>query len=61
MIRVQIWAEVVDSHFRAYEREARRRGVPVERLVEQTVNCLLRELEHEEIGECVEERPASVP
>jgi hypothetical protein len=48
MHKVQVWAEVKDEHFRAYEKEAKRRGVTVEELVEQTVNCLLRELEREE-------------
>jgi hypothetical protein len=41
--------------YEAYEGEARRQGVPVERLVQQTVNCLLRELEEEEregVGDC---------
>jgi hypothetical protein len=48
MRRVQVWAELSDETFDAYEGEARRRGVKVESLVEQTVNCLLRELEQEE-------------
>jgi metallophosphoesterase superfamily enzyme len=48
MRKVGVWAEVSDIHFRAYESEARRRGVPVENLVQQTVNSLLRELERDE-------------
>jgi hypothetical protein len=37
-----------DEHYRAYEAEAKRRGVSVEELVQHTVNALLRELEQEE-------------
>ena len=48
MRRVQVWAELSDEHFLAYQAEARRQGVRVEELVEQTVNCLLRELEQDE-------------
>jgi len=48
MRKVRVWAEVSDRHFRAYEREADRQGVPVESLVQQTVNCLLRSLERDE-------------
>jgi hypothetical protein len=48
MQRVRVWAELSDEHYRAYEAEAKRRGVKLEKLVEQTVNCLLRELEREE-------------
>ena len=48
MRKVQVWAEVSDTHFREYEGEAARRGVPVESLIQQTVNCLLRELERDE-------------
>ncbi|MGD2069572.1 MAG: hypothetical protein PVI57_12925 [Gemmatimonadota bacterium] len=60
MRKVRVWAEVGDKHFDAYEREARRQGVPVEALIQQTVNCLLRELESEEETGCVEERAAGV-
>jgi hypothetical protein len=60
MQRVRVWAEVADQHFYAYEREARRKGVPVEDLIQQTVNCLLRELEAEERTGCVEERATGV-
>lgn len=48
MHRVKIWAELSDEKYSAYESEARRRGVTLESLVEQTVNCLLEESEHEE-------------
>lgn len=46
--RVRVWAEVSERHLHAYESEARRRGVSVENLVQQTVNNLLRELERDE-------------
>lgn len=48
MKKVQVWAQLSDVAYHAYEGEARRQGVEVERLVEQTVNTLLRELEREE-------------
>jgi hypothetical protein len=48
MHRVPVLAELTDEHYRAYEAEAKRRGVSVEELVQHTVNCLLRELEQEE-------------
>jgi hypothetical protein len=48
MHKIQVWAELKDEHFHAYELEAKRRGVTVEELVQHTVNCLLRELEAEE-------------
>ena len=48
MTKVQIWVDVSEEHYHRYEGEARRRGVPVERLVEHTVNCLLKEFEDEE-------------
>lgn len=48
MRKVSVWAEVSDDHFRAYASEAARRGVPVENLIQQTVNSLLRELERDE-------------
>jgi hypothetical protein len=50
---VEPGAEV--AMFQAYQGEARRQGVEVERLVQQTVNCLVRELEEEEregVGDC---------
>ncbi|UCC48810.1 MAG: hypothetical protein JSV41_01165 [Gemmatimonadota bacterium] len=52
MRRVQVWAELSDEHYHAYECEAKRQGVGVEELVQQTVNCLLRELEREEEEGC---------
>jgi len=48
MRKVQVWAELTDEHYHAYEAEAKRRGVTMEELVQQTVNCLLREMEEEE-------------
>jgi hypothetical protein len=48
MRKVQVWAELSEVHYRAYEAEAKRRGVSAEELVQQTVNILLRELEEEE-------------
>jgi hypothetical protein len=47
MHRVRVWAELSDEHYKAYEAEAKRRGVSVEELIQQTVNCLLREFEQE--------------
>ncbi len=48
MHKVKVVAELSDEFFRSYEAEARRQGVKVESLVQQTVNTLLRELEQEE-------------
>jgi hypothetical protein len=48
MPKVRIEAELSEEHLRAYQDEAKRQGVPVERLVQQTVNVLLQELEQEE-------------
>ena len=48
MHKVRVWAELSDEHFKAYQAEAKCRGVSVEDLVQQTVNFLLRELEQEE-------------
>lgn len=48
MPRVKIGAELSETFYRAYEDEARRQGVEVEALIEQTVDCLLKELEQEE-------------
>jgi len=45
--KVRIWAELDEKMLAAYEAEAGRRGVSVESLLEQTVKCLLAELEHE--------------
>ena len=52
MCRVQVWAELTEEHYHAYQLEAKRQGVSVEELVEKTVNCLLKELEREET-ECL--------
>lgn len=46
--KVQVVAELSDELFRSYEAEARRQGVKVESLIQQTVNTLLRELEQDE-------------
>ncbi len=48
MRKVQVWVELSDETFHAYEGEARRRGVQLETLVEQSVNCLLQDMEREE-------------
>jgi hypothetical protein len=48
MHSVRVVAELSDEMYHAYEGEAARRGVPLESLVQQTVNCLLQELEQEE-------------
>lgn len=48
MPKVKIEAELSEEFFRAYERQAKRKGVKVEDLVEKTVNGLLEDLEHEE-------------
>jgi hypothetical protein len=48
MPRVQVWAELSDDMFEALRAEARRQGVALESLVEQTINCLIRELDAEE-------------
>lgn len=53
MPKIRIEAELSEENLRAYQGEARRQGVPVETLVQQTVNVLLKELEQEERdGEC---------
>ena len=48
MPKVTIEAALSEEFYRAYEREAKRKGVKMKDLVEQTVNDLLEELEHEE-------------
>ena len=48
MKKVHVWAELSDDAYDAYESEARRQDVPIEGLVEQTVNYLLQELEQDE-------------
>ena len=47
MPKVTVEAELSEEHLRAYQAEARRQGVAVEALVEQTVNALIKELERE--------------
>lgn len=48
MTRVQVCVEIAEEHYRLFKSEAKRRGVPVESLVEQCVDELIRELEEEE-------------
>jgi hypothetical protein len=48
MHKVRVWAELSDEMFHSYEGEAQRQGVKVEALIQQTVNCLIKELEEEE-------------
>lgn len=48
MPEVKVAARISEDHLRAYEAEARRQGVPVAKLIEQTVNVLLAELERAE-------------
>ena len=48
MARIQIWVELSDKEFHAYEREAERTGETVETLVGQSVNTLLKEMERDE-------------
>ncbi len=48
MPKVTIEAELSEEFYRAYEREAKRKGVKMKELVERTVNDLLEELEREE-------------
>lgn len=47
MPKVNVWADLSEDAYHAYASEARRQGVEVEHLVEQTVNTLLQELEHD--------------
>jgi hypothetical protein len=48
MHKIRVWAELSDEMFHNYECEARRQGVKIDTLVQQTVNCLIKELEDEE-------------
>ena len=48
MPKVQVWVELSAAHLHGLEGEARRRGVPVEELVEQCVNQLVKDLEQED-------------
>lgn len=45
MTQVTICVDVPEDHYRAYSDEAERRGVSVESLVRQTLQCLLEEAE----------------
>ena len=48
MTKVKICVELSEAVYREYEREAKRREVSVEQLLEQTVHALLKENEREE-------------
>ena len=48
MPKLKIEAQLSEEFFLAYQREAKRKGVKMEELVERTVNNLLEELEHDE-------------
>lgn len=48
MPEVTVKARISEEHLRAYTAEATRKGVPVAVLVQQTVNCLIEELEREQ-------------
>jgi low affinity Fe/Cu permease len=48
MAKVQIWVELSDEHLHKLSDAAEHKGVPVERLVEQTVKKLIEENEREE-------------
>jgi hypothetical protein len=48
MHMVRVWAELSDDMFEAYEAEAHRQSVPIETLIQHTVNCLIKELDAEE-------------
>jgi hypothetical protein len=53
MPEVIVKARISEEHLRAYKAEARRQGVPVAVLVQQTVNCLIRSWRREQ-RECQE-------
>jgi hypothetical protein len=48
MAKVRVCVELEDAHYRSLVYEAERRGVPVEELVEQMTQRLIRELEEAE-------------
>jgi hypothetical protein len=48
MPKVQVWVELSEEHLRQLTDAAKRRGVPVEELVEQTVNRLVEENERDQ-------------
>jgi len=45
MPKVRVWAELSEEHLRHLQNEAERRNVPVEDLVELTVNKLIEDCE----------------
>ena len=47
MTKVRICVELNEQHYHDLEREAKRRGVPIETLVEQSVNKLIEDFETE--------------
>lgn len=47
MPKIQVFVDLSDEVYQAYAGEAERRGVQVESLIEQTVNDLLGEFEHD--------------
>ena len=48
MPTVRICVDITEAHLRAYQDEARRRGVGVEQLVQQMVQGLVEELDRDE-------------
>jgi len=48
MPKVRIWVELSEEHLRQLADAAQRQGVPVEELVEQTVNRLIEENERDQ-------------
>ena len=48
MPKLKVWVELSAEHLQGLEGVARQRGVPVEDLVEQCVNRLVKDLEQEE-------------
>ena len=48
MPTVRICVDISEEHFRAYQDEARRRGVSLEALVQQMVQGLVEELDRDE-------------
>jgi hypothetical protein len=48
MPTVRICVDITEDHFRAYQDEAQRRGVSVEKLVQQMVQGLVEELDRDE-------------
>lgn len=48
MPSVRVNVNLSEEHYRDFEAEAKRRGVPIESLVEQMTQALVRELEDEE-------------